>query len=82
MAMRTTKRDLEILCDHINRVSKLENNPEQQYSIGYAYGRPRLYRRMESVEVSPRLPKPDLERWLSAYHAGICVGLAAARKEG
>lgn len=60
-----TKRDLERL------LTVLNYRTEGGFSIGYAYGRPRLFRAGESVEVSPRLPRGQLADWMRAYIAGI-----------
>ena len=39
-------------------------------TVGWAYGRPRVYANQQSVEVSPRLPKPQLQEWLWAFEKG------------
>ena len=67
---RTTIEDLDHLAGMISRMLK------QSYTIGYAYGRPRLYTKNESVEVSPRLPKGELMQWMEVLIQGIGLGFA------
>ena len=71
MTTRTTANDLDHLAEFINIILEL---PERTYEIGWAYGRPRLEQNGGSVDVSPRLPKPQLEQWMEAYIAGIDAG--------
>lgn len=66
MSNQIKKSDLEQLLAVIRRRSG-----DNSYEIGYAYGKPRLYRSDMSVEVSPRLSKGDLYTWMSAYAAGM-----------
>lgn len=63
--MRTSKNELEGILETLNR------RTQGDFSIGYAYGRPRLYRQHESVEVSPRLPRSQLYEWINAFLDGI-----------
>lgn len=76
--MRTTRADLDGLCNIINHALLCEPgtpctalDPDRAYTVEYAYGRPRLYRDRGSVEVSPRLPAGELAQWMRAFIAGI-----------
>ena len=67
MTTRTTKADLQ---QYVNVINRLTDN-RCDFSISRAYGKPRLYRSAESVEVSPRLPAGQLADWMHAYINGI-----------
>jgi hypothetical protein len=69
---RTTPKMLENVCAMINK--QLGGD----HSIQWAYGRPRLLRANQSVDVSPRLPSGQLLEWLYAYLEGAA---AYERKE-
>jgi hypothetical protein len=76
--MRTTRANLDGLCDIINHALLCEPgtpctalDPDKAYRVEYAYGRPRLVRAGGSVDVSPRLPTGALADWMRAYIAGI-----------
>ena len=62
--MRTTRADLDQLAAIITNVTG------EPHEVTYAYGRPRLFRKGGSVEVSPRLPTGDLALWMRAFIAG------------
>ena len=66
---RVTQADLERMCGVLNRSAA-----GRDYSIGYAYGQPRLESHAGSRDVSPRLSKPELYQWLHAFFDGIITG--------
>ena len=66
----TTKTDLLAQVHFLNRLT----DNKYDFSVGYAYGKPRLYRNDNSREVSPRLPKDQLADWIGAFIYGIEVG--------
>lgn len=70
MTIRISRQHLDAVVDRLNR-----ELPGHDYSIGVAYGSPRLERNGGSVNVSPRLPKGRLYEWMHAY----CDGIEAAR---
>lgn len=43
-------------------------------SVGWAYGRPRVYMDGESRDLSPRLSTGELDQWISAFMAGFGFG--------
>lgn len=57
-------------------VTRLRTKTGTDYTLIWAYGRPRLYAKGESVEVSPRLPTTAMYDWLSAFEDGLDVGYA------
>jgi len=73
----TTKHELETLADKINNV--LESRKlNREIVVGYAYGQPRayLYRKCDQEllkELSPRMSKPQLECWLTAFYDGLTL---------
>ena len=73
---RITKADLRRQAEYMSRATG------RDFTIGYAYGRPRLYADAESREVSPRLSPGELSRWMHAYmdgyHHGQEVGFQRA----
>ena len=69
--------DLERLVGILNM--RLGTTEDTAYSIGYAYGSPRLESHRESRDVSPRLPKRELQRWLVAFLDGVDAERAASR---
>ena len=66
MTTRITRKDLDRLCELLNKMM-----PEADFSIGGAYGGWRLERNHESVDVSPRLSKPELYQWMHAFLDGF-----------
>ena len=71
---RTTKKQLENLAVECNRV--LPRSDGWHYIIGWAYGRPRLElsdARCCCRDVSPRLPKGELQEWIWAYLKGAAA---------
>ena len=73
--MRVTKSDLIWLQDNINKVLENRQNDKELY-VSYAYGRPRatLFSRSTGNmidEISPRLPRPQMYDWLSAFYKGL-----------
>lgn len=69
----TTKAELDQLARLIDSALDL---PAGTHEIEFAYGRPRLVANGGSKDVSPRLPKPELEEWLRAYLGGINATLS------
>lgn len=65
---RTTHAELHDLVALIRRATG------QDYTLEWAYGRPRLYRDGGSVDVSPRLSTGPMLEWLHAFYAGIDAG--------
>lgn len=67
---RTTRADLDNLARSVDTALDL---PTGTHAVQVAYGRPRLIRYVNpgQVDVSPRLPSGELERWIRAYLAGI-----------
>jgi len=61
---RTTRTDLRQM------VVVLNNLTLGEYNIGWAYGRPRVCKDNDSVNVSPRLPMGEMKTWLYAYMDG------------
>ena len=72
MSIRISRQHLDSMVDRLNR-----EVPGQDYSIGVAYGSPRLERNGGSVNVSPRLPKGQLYVWMHAFLDGIEAGRMA-----
>lgn len=71
--MSTTKGDLDLLARMIDDALDL---PVGTHEIQFAYGRPRLVANGGAKDVSPRLPKSELEEWMRAYLGGINVTLS------
>lgn len=61
------RKYLEDLCDLLNR----ETDNRYGFSVGMAYGRPRLEANNGSRDVSPRLNKRELADWMHAFAAGL-----------
>jgi hypothetical protein len=61
---RTSPRDLDGLAKRMREITGID------FTVGWAYGRPRLYSDGESREVSPRLPSGQLLDWMHAYMKG------------
>lgn len=73
MATRTKQADLVALAELINTRLGIDDDDEK-YTVGRQDGSPRLHRKRQSVDVSPRLPAGRLEDWMSAFLEGISVG--------
>lgn len=73
MTTRTTHQELRDLAAMASRATG------EEYTVEWAYGRPRLYRAGGSIEVSPRLSTGDMAEWLYAFLAGIDAGKKAPR---
>lgn len=69
--MKITKKDLY---QTVNVLNNLTGN-KFDFSIGYAYGSPRLYAKHKSIEISPRLSTSQLYTWIYAYIDGITFAL-------
>lgn len=81
MSTRITNQDLENVTARIARKLSLS------IAIEYAYGRPRAYYASPKPgtyyrELSPRLPKPALYEWLTAFESGIDAAWQAWKDEG
>lgn len=57
-------------------VEDIRNLTGRDYTVEWAYGRPRLYSEQQSREVSPRLPMGEMREWLWAFRQGIEVGIS------
>ena len=66
---RTTKHELQLLVDMINR--RLGLNDDQAFTLGYAYGGVRVERARGSVDVSPRGTKAETASYLHAFLDGV-----------
>lgn len=64
---RTTDKDLNQLCDMLNK----DTDNRYDFSIGHAYGGVRLESHNGSRDVSPRLSKGELSQWMHAFHSGL-----------
>jgi len=73
---RTSSKDLDNVAKHL---SALAGKP---YTVGWAYGKPRLYTDGESTEVSPRLPSGQLLDWMYAFAKGFDTGYKAGVRDG
>lgn len=73
---RTSSKDLDNVARHL---SAMAGKP---YTVGWAYGRPRLYTDGESTEVSPRLPSGQLLEWMYAFAKGFDTGYKAGVRDG
>ena len=69
--MSVRKKELE------EKVKAVRDRTDVPLTLGWAYGKPRLY--IENghgvIELSPRLPKPELWDWLNAWEAGFLAGV-------
>lgn len=75
MPQRTTKKDLERFA------KRLSEETGNDYSIGYAYGSPRLEENNGSRDVSPRKPAGQLYQWMLAFRLGVSAGKETKRKK-
>jgi len=69
------KKDLESKAEEVSRLSGMN------LEIGWAYGRPRVFRVCSYglVEFSPRLSKGDLWEWMDAWLTGYLAGTGDQR---
>ena len=63
----TKQVQLDKLTDHLNKIT----NNEYDFQIEYVNGQPRLTRKAQSVDVSPRLSKSELFQWMHAFLDGM-----------
>lgn len=75
----TTQADLDQLARIINNLRETPPPHPDQVFVQFAYGQPRLFKAGGAIEVSPRLPKRDLEAWMRAYYSGYSDALEASR---
>ena len=66
MSIRPSRASLTLITDSMNK-----EFPGRDYSIEVAYGQPRLVRKGESINVSPRLRTGLLYEWINAYRDGM-----------
>lgn len=71
MPDRITDNDLSRMVNILNA----RTDQAYDFTIQYAYGKPRLHRKGYSVDVSPRLSKRELYEWIDAYLEGLSLGL-------
>lgn len=65
---RTSKSDLNHKADSLSKLTGMD------FSVEWAYGRPRLMVDRGSRDVSPRLPSGELSQWIQAFWMGIQLG--------
>lgn len=69
--------------DHLAELIDLSLGHEPgTHTVQGAYGRPRLYRKSGSVEVSRCLPAGESAEWIRAYNCGIIAGVQAGWCKG
>lgn len=67
--MRINKADL----DQMLEVLRNATDHKVDFSYDKAYGGYRLVRDRGSIEISPRLSKPEMYRWMGAYVSGVTL---------
>ena len=75
------KNRIELKVDSLNRVLEIDPDSGLTITVEWAYGRPRLYTKDGSVEMSARLSHLEMELYLEGILVGIGLAESANKRQ-